>query len=60
MVQQLYLIRNKEYEANNKEILFLLCRFCLWCASLIQRSVLIAKCPSCNSDDIAAMPLAGS
>jgi len=41
-----------------RQIHFLLCQSCFWCASYISsRSVSIAKCPNCYNDRIKWMPL---
>jgi hypothetical protein len=41
-----------------KQIHFLLCESCFWCASyLSSKSVSIAKCPNCNNDKIQWMPI---
>lgn len=37
-------------------VVFLLCRFCYWCASLLGISDRhVEECPGCGGDDIAAM-----
>ena len=42
-----------------KEIHFLLCRSCFWCASYFKIGrVISTKCPSCNDDDkLESMPI---
>jgi hypothetical protein len=42
----------------SKQIHFLLCESCFWCASYIySKSVSIAKCPNCYSNKIEWMPI---
>jgi hypothetical protein len=42
----------------SKQIHFLLCESCFWCASyLSSKSVSIAKCPSCHSNKMKWMPI---
>ena len=43
---------------NSRQIHFLLCESCFWCASyLSSKSVSIAKCPSCHSNKMKWMPI---
>ena len=55
---------NNNHDRDNKkelckQIHFLLCESCFWCASYISsKSVSIAKCPRCYSNKIEWMPIA--
>jgi hypothetical protein len=40
-----------------KQIYFLLCSTCYWCASDISGKSKFTKCPSCNSVEVESMPL---
>ena|ERR687887_169607 len=42
----------------SKQIHFLLCESCFWCASyLSSKSVSVAKCPNCHDNKIKCMPI---
>jgi hypothetical protein len=42
-----------------KQIHFLLCESCFWCASYVSsKSISIAKCPNCYNNKIEWMPIA--
>lgn len=44
---------------NVKEIVFLLCESCFWCASyFVNKKFVLAGCPGCKSDKIQFLPLA--
>jgi hypothetical protein len=38
----------------------LLCRFCLWCASLLEVAERVGKCPACGKDEIAKIAIAAT
>ena len=40
-----------------RQIYFLLCSTCYWCASDISGKSKFTKCPSCNSVEVESMPL---
>ena len=43
-----------------KQICFLICKSCFWCASYftIVGDIIISKCQACNSDRVESMPIA--
>ena len=41
-----------------RQIHFLLCNTCYWCASDIGSKPKFTKCPSCNSFEVESMPIA--
>jgi hypothetical protein len=46
---------------NNKsggKINFLLCGACFWCASYLNYTRAVTRCPTCNSDNVESLPLA--
>jgi hypothetical protein len=48
------------YNTNtSKQIHFLLCESCLWCASYLRENggSTISKCPACNSGRIESIPI---
>ncbi|HXX97300.1 MAG TPA: hypothetical protein VEL11_09320 [Candidatus Bathyarchaeia archaeon] len=40
-----------------RQIHFLLCKTCYWCASDIGSKSMLTECPSCNSVEVESMPL---
>jgi len=48
---------NKERTAECKQIHFLLCGSCFWCASYIDLRNTVEKCPSCMNGKVESMPL---
>jgi hypothetical protein len=41
-----------------RQVHFLLCNTCYWCASDIGGESKFTKCPSCNSVEVESMPIA--
>jgi hypothetical protein len=48
---------NKDKIKLPRQIHFLLCSTCYWCASDIGSKSKFTKCPSCNSVEFGAMPI---
>jgi hypothetical protein len=40
-----------------RQIHFLLCNTCYWCASAIGSESMFTECPSCNSVEVESMPI---
>jgi hypothetical protein len=40
-----------------RQIHFLLCNTCYWCASEIGSKSMFSECPSCNSVEVESMPI---
>jgi hypothetical protein len=43
--------------AKSKQIHFLLCGSCFWCASYLDLCETVEKCPSCMNDKVESMPV---
>ena len=41
-----------------RQIDFLICKTCYWCASDIGSKPMFTECPSCNSVEVESMPIA--
>jgi hypothetical protein len=42
---------HSEYDLDAESKYFLICKSCFWCATCLNRSNMITKCPMCDNND---------
>lgn len=42
---------------NFKQIRFILCESCFWCASCLNQGIIVDKCPICNNGNVESLPV---
>jgi hypothetical protein len=42
---------------NFKQIRFIVCESCFWCASCLNQGITVDKCPSCNNGKVELLPV---
>ena len=51
--------KNNLKDIENHQIHFLLCKYCLWCATyLIDKGTAVSNCPICNNAKVESLPIA--
>lgn len=48
------------YKHSRYRFLFQICRSCFWCASNLDKSRIMKRCPGCKSNKIGSLPIAVS
>jgi hypothetical protein len=44
-------------ECSNRQMRFLLCESCFWCATCLDPDVVVSKCPVCEESRVESLPI---